>query len=341
MKATEAHQPFAAEPNTLIIEDVMLGYGFIQLPKQILYARNLSRDAKVLYAVLLGYAWQELKCFPGYARLCHDMMASENTVRKCMRELEAVSLLAQRRRGLGKTNIYLLRDIRTSKIEVQEPPQFEVQEPAHLEVPEPSHSEVYKEPEEKEPDEYLSNIRMGKNAELNVDNSGSHVDKPSRNGSSASALKKESEPNNNIPSSVALKDAASSSRNERISSEPESIGAVLKRGRGRPPKQPYSEDRQQITAYIQDFAREMGDQAPLKSSVTRADNLYQASGRSIALFVDAMYQARAKTKERTAAIHGKPNAAEPFAPKAKMAYFFALLEDELGMREGGQLTLDA
>ncbi len=187
----------------------------------------------------------------------------------------------------------------------------------------------------------LSNIRMHKNAELNVDNSGSHVDKPSRNRSSSPTSGEESRPDTKHTSSVALKDAASPSRDERISSEPESIGAVLKRGRGRPPKQAYSEDRQQITAYIQDFAREMGDQAPLKSSVTRADNLYQASGRPIALFVDAMYQARAKTKERTATIRGKPTAAEPFAPKAKMAYFFALLEDELGMREGGQLTLDA
>jgi len=54
-----------------------------------------------------------------------------------------------------------------------------------------------------------------------------------------------------------------------------------------------------------------------------------------------MYQARAKTKECTAAIRGKANAATPFAPKAKMASFFALLEDELGMREGGQLPLEA
>src|SRR4051794_99870 len=87
------------EANTLIIEDASLAYGFIQLPKQILYAKNLSRDAKILYAVLLGYAWQEQRCFPGYSRLCNDMGASENMVRKYMRELEAVALLSQRRRG--------------------------------------------------------------------------------------------------------------------------------------------------------------------------------------------------------------------------------------------------
>jgi len=165
-----------------------------------------------------------------------------------------------------------------------------------------------------------SNIRKGTPTDFNVDNSVSNGDTTPRNGS---------RPARGTP--------ATPSSNGTV----ESVGTVLKRGRGRPPKQPYSKDREQITAYIRDFAREMGDQAPLKSSVTRADNLYQASGRSIALFIDAMYQARAKTKERTAAIHGKPNAAEPFAPKAKMAYFFALLEDELGMRETERLPLDA
>src|SRR5829696_8738803 len=93
------------EPDTLIVADQSLRLGFIQLPKLILYARNISRDAKMLYAILLGYAWQEGRCFPGYARLCFDMGASENSVRQYMRELEKVGLLSQRRRGLGKTNI--------------------------------------------------------------------------------------------------------------------------------------------------------------------------------------------------------------------------------------------
>lgn len=84
---------FQPEPDTLLIEDQSLRYGFIQLPRLVLYARNLSRDAKLLYAVLLGYAWQEGRCFPGYHRLCENMQASENAVRKYMRELESVNLL--------------------------------------------------------------------------------------------------------------------------------------------------------------------------------------------------------------------------------------------------------
>lgn len=56
-----------------------------------------TRDAKLLYAVLLGYAWQEQRCFPGYQRLCADLEASENAIRKWMRELEDAQLISQRR----------------------------------------------------------------------------------------------------------------------------------------------------------------------------------------------------------------------------------------------------
>ena len=123
---------FKAEPNTLILEDQSLRLGFVQLPKQILYARNVSHVAKLLYAVLLGYAFQEDQCFPGYRRLCEDIQASENMIRKYMRELQSVRLLSQKRRGQGKTNIYVLHDLRTSKIEVLEPTKFEVQKPQKL-----------------------------------------------------------------------------------------------------------------------------------------------------------------------------------------------------------------
>jgi hypothetical protein len=57
------------------------------------------------------------------------MDASENRVRKCMRELEAAHLLSQQRRGQGRTNIYILHDLRTAKIAVQEHHKIAVVEP--------------------------------------------------------------------------------------------------------------------------------------------------------------------------------------------------------------------
>jgi len=88
----------------------------------VLHARNLSRDAKLLYAFLLRYAWQQGRCFPGYAQLCAAMGASPSIVRKYMGELEAVGLLVQKRRGLGKTNLYTLCSLSRATLEPPVPP---------------------------------------------------------------------------------------------------------------------------------------------------------------------------------------------------------------------------
>jgi len=117
---TSMDNAFILEPDTLIIENQSLRYGFIQLPRQVLLARNLSHSAKLLYAVLLNYAWQDGACFPGYSRLEEDMQAQQKMIRRNMRELEAVGLVSQKRRGQGKTNIYTLHDLRDAKLGLPE-----------------------------------------------------------------------------------------------------------------------------------------------------------------------------------------------------------------------------
>jgi len=110
------------ESGTLLVEDETLRAGFTQIPNRVLHARNLSRDAKLLYGFLLSYAWQQGRCFPGYAQLCADMGASPSIVRKYMRELETVGLLVQKRRGLGKTNLYTLCSLSRATLEQPLPP---------------------------------------------------------------------------------------------------------------------------------------------------------------------------------------------------------------------------
>ncbi len=112
----------APEPGTLLIEDETLRAGFTQIPNRVLHARNLSRDAKLLYGFLLSYAWQQGSCFPGYAQLCADMGASPSIVRKYLHELEVAGLLVQKRRGLGKTNLYTLCSLSTATLEPPVPP---------------------------------------------------------------------------------------------------------------------------------------------------------------------------------------------------------------------------
>lgn len=112
------------------------------------------------------------------------------------------------------------------------------------------------------------------------------------------------------------------------------VETILKSRRGRPPKAAYADpDRQVILDYITDFAREFADQAPLASSTTRAYNLYKAAGIDLDTLIGAMQQARSIVKERSGSIRTQtddPN--RPFTVKAKMGYWFSVLEDVLGLR---------
>lgn len=106
--------------------------------------------------------------------------------------------------------------------------------------------------------------------------------------------------------------------------------------RGGRPRE-YDEDRQVILSFIQDLAQKLNDKAPLQSSVTRARNLYEESGLSRSAFLDRLHQAAAITAERSANIHATDeDNGRSFPRKQKMGYFFAVLEDRLGLKESSE-----
>jgi len=80
--------------------------GFTQVPNFILTKKDISVGAKLAYAMLLKYLWNNDACFPGQARLAQDMGAGERSVRTYLKELEGAALLDIEQRGLGKTNLY-------------------------------------------------------------------------------------------------------------------------------------------------------------------------------------------------------------------------------------------
>ena len=53
----------------IIVEDPTLAAGFTQIPNALLRRADISQGAKVVYMMLLSYAWQEGSCFPGQERL--------------------------------------------------------------------------------------------------------------------------------------------------------------------------------------------------------------------------------------------------------------------------------
>src|SRR5712691_5446424 len=82
--------------------------GFTQVPNFLLKSNRLSAGDKMTFAMLLSYAWQNDSCFPGQTRLAQDLGLSDRSVRTHLKALERNGLLAIKRRGQGKTNVYEL-----------------------------------------------------------------------------------------------------------------------------------------------------------------------------------------------------------------------------------------
>jgi hypothetical protein len=86
------------------------------------------------------------------------------------------------------------------------------------------------------------------------------------------------------------------------------------------------DERQQISVAIGRIAPELGDRAEGKVSISRAMNLYQAADVHIAGFIDLLYRTRGEVLDR----YRHPGNAP--VPHNRMAYFFAVVEDRLGLR---------
>lgn len=106
-----------AREHTLILQgfDEVSAHGFTQVPNVILREPNLSTGAKLIYACLLSYAWQKESCFPGQETLAEDLGISKRSVVTCLQELEKFGYVEKKRRGLGKTNVYILHSRVKSK----------------------------------------------------------------------------------------------------------------------------------------------------------------------------------------------------------------------------------
>ena len=91
---------------TLDTLDPMSAGGFTQVPNFLLRDSGLSIGAKLTYAMFLSYAWHNNRCFPGQERLSVDMGMSVPSVSNFIAELNEHGLIAIKRRGQGKTNLY-------------------------------------------------------------------------------------------------------------------------------------------------------------------------------------------------------------------------------------------
>jgi hypothetical protein len=107
----------------VIIEDESLRHGFTQIPNLVLRDPTISPGAKVVFGLLLSYAWQRDDCYPGQDLLAADMGAGERSVRRYLQELEQANLVTVKQRGLGLTNVYVIHRLRPAILADQERPE--------------------------------------------------------------------------------------------------------------------------------------------------------------------------------------------------------------------------
>src|SRR3712207_5069074 len=90
------------------IVDENLRYGFAQIPRPVLRAKHLSPKAKLVYSLLLDYAWFNDYVFPGQQTIADDLDISLATVKRALTELRAYKLIDWKQQGLNKPNIYFI-----------------------------------------------------------------------------------------------------------------------------------------------------------------------------------------------------------------------------------------
>jgi DNA-binding transcriptional ArsR family regulator len=103
-------KPFHVRKNIILQNfDPVSAHGFTQVPNFLLKDPHLSANAKVVYGMLLSYAWNNDRLFPGQDRMGEDLGLSTPTISRALHELENNELLEIERRGQGKTDIYMLK----------------------------------------------------------------------------------------------------------------------------------------------------------------------------------------------------------------------------------------
>ena len=85
--------------------------GFTQVPNCIIRDKHLSSNAKLVYAQLLSYAWHNNFAFPGQDTMGAELGLGLRTVNGAIAELQRIGYLDVQRRGLGRTNQYVLNQI--------------------------------------------------------------------------------------------------------------------------------------------------------------------------------------------------------------------------------------
>jgi hypothetical protein len=300
----------------------------------------LTHGAKLTYALLLGYAWQEGSCFPGQERLSEDLGVERKAVIRYLKELKDSGMVRVIRRGLGQTNLYILPKLADVALLAKEPvsspdvPQIGYQQVPSLGQPvvlgsghyvhpadktqKRSHSirldscQAESMPVAKAPITLLASQRMRlRSAIRGEEPCRDKPDSPPQDSQSPAGLTGHIAPGDSSPAGAcdALVRPQAPNRSFRKSSSRATRRNVA-------PDVPPHEAEKAVAAILEPLRRTFRDAASNRATITRAVHLLDCSGLESAVFIRFLHEAAARTRGslQVGVITSNP-----------MAYFFACL----------------
>ncbi len=108
------------------------------------------------------------------------------------------------------------------------------------------------------------------------------------------------------------------------------IAAIL------PAKRGSRDEREHLAAYLGDWLGQFNDQAPQSASITRAYNTLKRANVPSERWGDYLHEAKSILREHQANVTTKADKqTNAYQPKNLTPYYFAVLEDLLGVRPAG------
>ena len=105
-----------------VFEDASEAQGFTLIENSLMREQNLSLKAKAVYGLLKSFAWQDPFCFPGQKTLVDCSSDGIDALKSGLKECKSFGLIDWKKRGQGKTNLYIFKSLRNREILNQENP---------------------------------------------------------------------------------------------------------------------------------------------------------------------------------------------------------------------------
>lgn len=315
------------------IVDENLKGGFVQLPRLVLRAKNLSVKAKLIYGMLLDYAWHDDHVFPGQDRMANDLDVSLDSVQRALQELKVCHLIDYKRQGLNLPNIYFILSLGDNPhlhLERNGSRKLRFPETAKTTRPETANSGSNYTKSSIRKEEYLSdNQKSTRSNQKQSNRTASHDIRPSFE--APFPVDNEAE-NRSIRTTPGMESVAENLQRRFLAIATEKAVSNLHQ-QGRPRRKPASlsdDEYESLIMTVKDYARKNSSAEELKSHITMACKLIEQSRCSYGTFYSACIEAGRRTEERRM----KGRLEKP------MAYWFTCLKTELGLKPPpGTLTL--